>query len=443
MEKTKRKISMTKTIGLSCLAIMICASYVALISAQYGVGTPIYMTGGSVQSTTGNFTNLYSTTVTINGQNYTVTISNGTITGHIFVTDTNAQRSTSMSNSLLNDEPNNQSMYITYDPIDAVYDADRNVVWIANHIVPGLSEINASSMGLIANVTFPLYDQPYRLAYDGSNLWISTQQESGSPTFGLPASLIRVNPNNISQWTNYTFANDIMHMNGNGLCIAYSQTSGKEYVFVGLGSNSSAWAEYIERFDPTTFPSAPSECNLRYGSYYGSQVRDIIYPGRAYNVIFVGGDGGRVFSVNIDTFANSSVAVFTGTDVYSGTWDGSYVWWGLHNNTIAKMNPTSYAYALANYTSATSGIVHKLIPTGDGYVWAFSYTNGNLWSINCATMNATAYPTTFSYPHALAYDGRDVWIGDNCTESYSNPFLMHITRFQLQEPNYGSPFVLP
>jgi len=337
--------------------------------------------------------------------------------------------------------PDKAVLLNTFDPVDICYDSDRNVIWVANHVVPGLTEINATTMAEIANISFPISLQPYRIAYDGQYLWISTSNEYGTPTYGGPAALIRVNPDTLA-WTNWTFPNDIGHQFGCALTIAYSPTTDKEYVFEGLGSNSTNYEAYIERFDPLTFPSAPTEANLRYGSYYNTQCREIVYTGN--DPLFVSGDGGRVMTVTID---NMTVGYATriGASVFSGCWDGEYLWWGLNNGTIVKMNPATYAMAsltLDQPPAGTTRLMHRFVYTGDGFIWVICYTDGKVWTINCASMTATLFPPTFSSPHGICFDGKDIWICDNCTETYANPMQAHVSRYVLREP-IGGGFIMP
>jgi hypothetical protein len=329
----------------------------------------------------------------------------------------------------------------TFDPIDLCYDAGRNVIWIANHVVPGLTKLNATTMTEIANISFPMSLQPYRIAYDGKYLWISTALEYGTPTYGGPAAIIRVDPDTLA-WSNWTFPNDIGHQFGCALAIAYSPSTGKEYVFVGLGSNSTKYAAYLERFDAATFPSAPTEINLRYGNYYNTQCREIVYTGD--DPLFVSGDGGRVMTVTIENMTIGYATRF-GASVFSGCWDGEYLWWGLNNGTIVKMNPTTYAFAslpIDQPPPGTTRLMHRFVYSEDGFIWVICYTDGKVWTINCASMTATLFPPTFNSPHGICFDGANIWICDNCTENYANPGRARLSRYVLREP-IGGGFIMP
>src|SRR5271157_4877331 len=131
--ETKRTFSLTKAIGILVLATVLCSAYLAVINATSGNGSPtIQLQNGTVTGITGNLTTLYSSTIYINGQQYNITIQNGTITGHVILGDVNAQPYSVIQQQLLYSLPDKQVMLTVYDPIDMLYDPDRNVIWLAS-----------------------------------------------------------------------------------------------------------------------------------------------------------------------------------------------------------------------------------------------------------------------------------------------------------------------
>ena len=322
--------------------------------------------------------------------------------------------------------------YTTYDPIDLAYDADRNVIWMANHYVAGLSKIDFTSMALIANVSFPASMEPYRVVYDGTSVWILTAPDTHPPGNGAPASIIKVNPDTLA-WTNYTFPNDAGHMFGCALAIAHSPTTGGEYIFAGLGSNSTNYHAYVERIDPIAFPNNISEVDLRNTGlgHYDTQCREIIYDG---STIWVSGDAGRIYTVNIDSMNTTYVGRPVTISIFSGSWDGEYLWWGLNNGSIIKMNHATYTFVLMNLQNAI-GLIHRWAYDGNGYMWTFDYTSGYVYIINCATMEYRIFATKFASPHAILYAGNYIWIADNTTESAPAP-LARLSRYYLSAGGY-------
>jgi hypothetical protein len=320
--------------------------------------------------------------------------------------------------------------YTTYDPIDLAYDKDRNVIWMANHYVAGLSKIDFVSMALIANISFPASMQPYRVVYDGTSVWILTAPDTYPPGNGAPASIIRVNPDTLA-WTSYTFPNDAGHMFGCALSISYSPTTGGEYIFAGLGSNSTNYHAYVERFDPITFPNNITEVDLRNTGvgHYDTQIREIVYDG---STIWVGGDAGRIYTADIDSMNITYIGRPTIQSVFSGGWDGEYLWWGLNNGSIIKMNPVTHTSVLMNLQNAIR-LIHRWTYDGNGYMWTFDYTSGYVYIINCATMEYNIFPIKFESPHAILYAGNYIWIADNTTES-APPSLARLSRYYLHEP---------
>lgn len=332
---------------------------------------------------------------------------------------------TTLQTSLINSLYDKTVTLPVYDSIDLAYDPDRNVLWMGDCYTHGLSEIDANTMNVLANITFPLATaNSYRVAYDGKWVWVTTSGVTPAPAF-----VFKVNPTTLA-YTNYTAPNDAGHMYANALCVTYNST-GKEYVWVGMGSNSTNYQAYLYRFDPTTFPNNPTIINLRNttASWYSTQVRELVFDGTQ---LWAGGDGGRVFRININTMTFGLATTFPGISIFSGTWDGSYLWWGTNNGKVIKMNPTSYASKTMTLELAIR-LIHRWAYDGNGYLWTFDYTSGHVYIINCLTMAYTIWPITYLSPHAILFDGQYIWIADNCTES-APPALARLSRYCLHDP---------
>lgn len=339
-----------------------------------------------------------------------------------------------------------------YQPIDCVYNPDTGeiaVVSCFNPALPALTILNASTLQFISNISFPITLQPYRIKYDGINYWISTSSEAG--TNNTPASLVCVNPYTFI-YTNYTFPDqDTGFSYGNALEFANSPTTGKEFVFIGLGSTISNYTCQVAKFDPETFPSAPLQTvdirNTDLGNY-ANQVREIVNDGNGY--VWAFGDTTYITRLSIDDI--SSFQYFYQVQGYEYSYlspnDGlptqfsacrgsdSYIYVGFINGSIAKLNPITGAFS-AFVTLATDVLVHTLQALPNGFIFAQLWNSPAVpaYYINTATMTVYATPQTFTCAHSLTMDDKgNIYIIENANEIYNNTTPASITRYPIQTP---------
>lgn len=377
--------------------------------------------------------------------------------GHVARTYMNSQ-----SQTIFNNEAQvlptviKQEIAGCYQPVDAVYNPDMDTIAIASRFNPtigALTIINATTLQFISNISFTNADlQPYRIKYDGVNYWITTGSEWGSPTFGGPAGLICIDPYTLA-WDSYLFPDaNGTYANGLALEFADSPTTGKNYVFVGTGSVAKPnWAAKVHKFDPLTFTSGPLTTidirNVDLGNY-AANIRELVNTNDGY--IWALGDTYPT-QIEIDSMnfkylyavAGYEYAYLSGAigripvqfcACYGG--DG-YLYLGLVNGSIAKVNPTTGAVNFPLTTLSADSLVHHLQALPNGFIFAQLWGNPAIpaYYINTATLTIYDTPQTFTCAHSLTWDAKGyIYVIENANEVYNTQPASLLTRYPIQTP---------
>jgi len=283
-------------------------------------------------------------------------------------------------------------------PHDVCYDHDRNRIWIVCYTSPTIvlrmnpEDFTYDRLTLAAGTNLG-----YRIAYDGKWIWVVDSEAV------TPAHVTRINPDTLAYDTLTLPANYIA---ATGLCVG-GLRGGTRYVWVGVQTGAAPWVCSVLRFDPDDWPNYDEADIIGViGGFSG--IRELVFDGQR---IWAGGENSNVCWLDVETMAITNagpIAGFGGNGIFSGGWDGSYLWWGDSAGRLAKFNPDTYVNDVMQL-QFTTGLVHAIRSDGK-YVHVLDYTDGYYYILHPETMEYSIHETVDAGRHGICFDGTYIWI---------------------------------
>jgi hypothetical protein len=283
-------------------------------------------------------------------------------------------------------------------PHSVCYDPDRNRIWIVCNTSPTrVLRLNPEDLTYDRLILPAGVNLGYRIAYDGKWIWVTTSD--------VPAEVVRINPDTLAYTVLYLPADRNF---ANGLCVG-GLRGGTRYVWVTCFHNGAPWEVWLLRIDPATFP-AYTETQFNALNVAWDGVREVVFDGRR---VWVGGAGNGVVAwFDPETLVGTDCGTIPGFgSIYSGCWDGSYLWWGGSNGYIVKQNPTTYAYDFMKMQFAVSGTSRMHCFASDGkYIHIVNYDDGYYYIVHPETMEYSIHEIADAGLHGICFDGLNIWI---------------------------------
>ena len=280
-------------------------------------------------------------------------------------------------------------------PFNICYDHDRDRIWIVLRTSPvRVLRMNPEDFTYDRLILPVGINIGWRIAYGYNYIWVTTSD--------TPASVIRIDPDTLA-YTVLTLPNDGLHGLACGLCI------GGGYVWVGCGTAGAPWGNWVLRMNPQTMAYTEVDLMATVGNF--SQTYELVYDGQ---YIWVAGTNQNVCRITVDTLAvvNAGPIVGFTSGIWSGCWDGSYLWWGDEAGHVCKQNPLTYAYDVMTLELAT-GIINRM--TFDGkYVHLVEWDHGYYYIIHPETMEYVIHEfvPAGAVLTAICFDGLHIWVCD-------------------------------